>query len=212
MFRPPAFRVDDDEAFTLIERSAFGHLVAHDGDGFSATSLPLLLDRERHVLRGHLARANRQWKRLDGSDVFVLFQLTDGYVTPSWYPSKAEHGKVVPTWNYEVVQVHGVARVHDDVEWLRSIVTDLTDHHEARHPERDVAGPAWQVTDAPDEFVDKMLLAIVGVEVDITSVEAARKLSQNRPDPDRAGVVAGLEASADPVDRALGRAVRSTVE
>ncbi len=212
MYRPRAFAVDDeDELVAMIERSGFGQLVSVSSDGLVATGLPLLVQRpaaDRLVLRGHFARANPHWRDLDGSDVLVLFQLTDGYVSPSWYPSKAEHGKVVPTWDYEVVQVRGSAYVQDDVDWVRRLVTDLTNHHESGHPARAPTDP-WAVTDAPPEFVDAQLRGIVGVDVAVESIEGKRKLSQNRPAGDRAGVIAGLDASDDPSDRSLGRAVRS---
>lgn len=212
MYSAKPFAVDDPaELFEMVDRAGFGHVVSSGPAGFVATGLPFLVDRtvgERGVLRGHFARANPHWQQLDGRDVLVLFQLTDGYVTPSWYPSKAEHGKVVPTWDYEVVQVRGSARVHDDVEWVRRLVTDLTDHHEATHPGRAPSAP-WAVSDAPAGFVDGRLRAIVGVEIVIDAIDGSRKLSQNRPAEDRAGVVAGLESSDDPADLALGRAVRS---
>jgi transcriptional regulator len=131
--------------------------------------------------------------------------LADGYVSPSWYPSKAEHGKVVPTWNYELVHVHGTVRVHDDPAWVRLLVTDLTDRHEsARYAPPD----GWQVTDAPPDFIDAQLRAIVGVEVEISSIEAKRKLSQNRPDGDRTGVETALATSDRPGDSDVADAMR----
>jgi len=198
MFNPPHHRVDDRaEVFDLIDRAAFGHLVSYGMHGFNATGLPFLLDRTAGPfgsLRGHFARANGQWKRVDGSDVFVLFALADAYVTPAWYPSKAEHGRVVPTWNYEVVHAHGTARIHDDVEWVRQIVTDLTERHE-EHRASENGQERWAVTDAPDDFIEKVLRAIVGVEIEISLVEGKQKLSQNRPAEDQAGVAEGLRAT-----------------
>jgi len=211
MYNPPHHRVDDRAKVSdLIDTAAFGHLVSYGMHGFNATGLPLLLDRTAGPfgsLRGHFARANGQWKRVDGSDVFVLFPLADAYVTPAWYPSKAEHGRVVPTWNYEVVHVHGTARIHDDVEWVRQIVTDLTEHHEelrAKHGGHEV----WAVTDAPADFIDKTLSAIVGIEIEISLLEGKQKLSQNRSAEDRAGVAEGLSLSATASDRALADAMR----
>lgn len=212
MYRPKAFGITErDDLLATIERSGFGQLVSHGPEGFTATGLPFLVARDdtgADVLRGHVARANRQWKMLDGADVLVLFQLADGYVTPAWYPSKAEHGEVVPTWNYTAAQVHGTATAHDDAEWVRRLVTQLTDHHESSHDGR-AAVPRWAVSDAPDEFVDRQLRGIVGVEVEIERVEGSRKLSQNRSVADRAGVVAGLDASSDPADRALANEMRA---
>jgi transcriptional regulator len=210
MYNPPYNRVDDrDDVFDLIERARFGHVVSHDSTGFAATSVPLLLDRgtgEHGALRGHLALANDQWRHLDGADVMVLFPLADGYVSPAWYPSKAEHGRVVPTWNYEVVHVHGTTLVHDDVDWVRGLVTDLTEHHESART--DDLAPAWSVDDAPPDFVDRQLRAIVGVEIRISHIDAKRKLSQNRTAEDRQGVMAGLGSSARDADHTLASAMR----
>lgn len=199
-----------EHAFDLVEDSGLGHLVSFGMHGFNASSLPFLVDRtsgRRGSLRGHFARANEQWKRIDGSDVLVLVALADGYVSPGWYPSKAEHEKVVPTWNYEVVHVHGTAHIYDDVDWVRQLVTDLTDHHEARKAALDGL-PTWAVADAPPEFVDKQLRAIVGVEIEISVIEAKRKLSQNRSPKDQSGVIDGLEASQKISDQTLARAMQ----
>ena len=140
-------------------------------------------------LVGHLARANAHWRRIvDGSPALAIVTGPDTYVSPSWYASKAEHGKVVPTWNYSVVHLRGRVAVHDDASWVRELVTRLTDRHEQPRPE------PWSVTDAPADYVDKNLRPIVGVELLVSSVEAKAKLSQNRSDEDRAGVAAGLAA------------------
>jgi transcriptional regulator len=207
MYRPAAFDVADrDELFDLIELAAFGHLVTMAQGGFDATGLPFVVDRDSGPagrLRGHVARANTQWRSIDGVAALVLFPITDGYVSPSTYPSKAEHGKVVPTWNYEVVHVHGRVQIHDDHEWLRAIVTDLTDRHEAA---RSVESP-WAVTDAPGDFIDKQLKAIVGIEVQIESVEGKRKLSQNRSEADRVGAAAALAGSPSLGDQAVAEAM-----
>ena len=207
MYRPAAFDVADrDELFDLIERAAFGHLVTMGPSGFDATGLPFMLDRDAGPtgrLRGHFARANTQWQAIDGVTALVLFPLTDGYVSPSSYPSKAEHGKVVPTWNYEVVHVHGTVQIHDDREWLRAIVTDLTDQHEAHRS----LESRWAVTDAPGDFFDKQLRAIVGIEVRIDSIVGKRKLSQNRSEADRSGAAGALASSPRFGDRAVAEAM-----
>jgi transcriptional regulator len=212
MYRPTAFDVADErELFDLVEAASFGHLVTAGPDGFDATGLPFLLDPHagpRGHLRGHVARANPQWRAANGARAFVLFPLVDGYVSPSWYPSKAEHGKVVPTWNYEVVHVHGTVTVHDDVDWVRALVTELTDRHETvRAGDR-----PWAVTDAPPQFIDIQLRAIVGVEVEIERIEGKRKLSQNRSDSDRAGIVDALAGSPHLGDRAVAEAMRAIHE
>ena len=204
MYRPAAFDVADrDDLYDMVEREAFGHLVTVGPHGLDSTGLPFLLDRERGQLRGHLARANPHWRSLDASPTLVIFAPSDAFVSPSWYPSKHEHGRVVPTWNYEVVHVHGTVRVHDDIEWTRTMVSDITDRHEsARSPE-----VPWAVSDAPRQFIDAQLRAIVGISVEITSIEGKRKLSQNRSADDRDGVVEGLRRSERDGDRAVAAAM-----
>jgi len=216
VYNPPYNRVDEADAVAMIEEAALGHLVsagAGGAPGLAATALPFMVDRGgagplRLRLRAHFARANDHWKSLDGADVLVIFPLADGYVSPGWYPSKAEHGRVVPTWNYEVVQVHGRATVHDDPEWVRAMVTDLTDHHEAAVAAADESASVWKVTDAPPEFVDGQLRAIVGIEIAVTRIEGKRKLSQNRSVEDHAGVVAGHERSGPPRSAGLTEAMQ----
>ena len=191
----PRFNVmDPDDVRPFVEAVATAQLVTVGEDGApDATFLPVLWEGDRLV--GHLARANRHWRRMvDGSPALAIVTGPDTYVSPSWYASKAEHGKVVPTWNYSVVHLRGAVVVHDDPEWVRGLVTRLTDRHEADRAER------WRVTDAPSDYVDKNLRPIVGVEILVESVEAKAKLSQNRSDEDRAGVAAGL--AADGIDPA----------
>ena len=191
----PRFNVmDPDDVRPFVEAVATAQLVTVGEDGVpDATFLPVLWEGDRLV--GHLARANRHWRRMvDGSPALAIVTGPDTYVSPSWYASKAEHGKIVPTWNYSVVHLRGAVVVHDDPEWVRSLVTRLTDRHEADRAER------WRVTDAPSDYVDKNLRPIVGVEILVESVEAKAKLSQNRSDEDRAGVAAGL--AADGIDPA----------
>ncbi len=209
MYNPPANRVDDGAALDLIVQSGFGQVVSAGPPGFQATGLPLLLDRDALTLRGHFARVNEHWADLDGTDVLVLFQLADGYVSPAWYPSKAETERVVPTWNYEVVHVHGRATIHDDAGWVRRLVTDLTDLHESERGDLD-ARPSWGVTDAPDDFIDRQLRAIVGVEITIERVTGKRKLSQNRSDGDRQGVIDAHTAADGPRSVGLASAMQDT--
>jgi transcriptional regulator len=214
MYRPPTFSVDDqDELFDMIEQSPFGNLVTSSNAGLESTGLPMIIDRDRGdlgVLRCHLARANSHWQGLDGSDALVIFQLVDGYISPSWYQSKAEHGKVVPTWNYEIVHARGTVLIHDDTEWVHQLVTDLTDQHESAVLGQR-AGRPWRVSDAPADYIDRQLRAIVGVEIEVTRLQGKRKLSQNRSDDDRIGVVRGLAESPRDSDHPLGEAMRSTM-
>ncbi|MGH1503825.1 MAG: FMN-binding negative transcriptional regulator [Acidimicrobiales bacterium] len=210
MYVPPAFAVPSStEALDALRRVAFGHLVTIDPGGSGAptsTPLPFVVDDDLSELRAHIARGNPHWRQLGGLSALMIVTGPDAYVSPRWYPSKAEHGKVVPTWNYEVVHVHGTVEVIEDADWLRSMVSDLTDHHEAR-----IDDPAdsrvWEVTDAPTSFIDAQLRAIVGVRLEITSVVAKRKLSQNRPPADRAGVRAGLARSEGAGARATAEAM-----
>lgn len=171
----------------LVRRTAFGHLVCSADDGPSSTSLPFLVDDAMTSVRAHLARANRLW-HLAPCRALLIVPIGDAYVSPSWYPSKADGGRVVPTWNYEVVHLTGDLVVHDDPAWIHRLIGDLTTWHES--PRTD----PWAVEDAPADFVDGLVRAIVGVELVVDRVEAKRKLSQNRSEADRAGVVRGLRA------------------
>jgi transcriptional regulator len=195
MYNPPAFKEDDlNRQHQLIRQHPLGLLISSGPDGLQASPLPFHLVSDGSSfgrLQGHLSRGNPHWKTLDGDDVLVVFQGGDAYVTPAWYRSKSEHGKVVPTWNYVMVQVHGTVRVIDDHEWLRSQITRLTHDHEA--PRRE----PWHVTDAPATYIDAQISGIVGLEIDIRRIEGKWKVSQNRPEADRSGVAEGLEAIGD---------------
>ncbi len=202
MHIPPPFREDRIEILhALVARHPFACLVTQRNGAFEASHLPLLLDPTAGplgTLTGHLARANPLLADgLDDLPALVVFTGEQGYVSPSWYPAKREHGKVVPTWNYAVVHAHGRIRRFDDPARLRALVDRLTDTHESRFAER------WATTDAPPDFVDRMLTGIVGLDFRIARLEGKWKLSQNRAAADRAGVVAGLAGSDDPADRAL---------
>ena len=185
----PRFNVmPADVVRPFVDAVGAAQLVTVGEDGApDATFLPVLWEGDRLV--GHLARANAHWRRID-DDAPALAIVTgpDTYVSPSWYATKAEHGKVVPTWNYSVVHLRGRVRVHDNPAWVRDLVTRLTDRHEQQRDE------PWAVTEAPADYVTKNLRPIVGVEVLVESVEAKAKLSQNRSDADRGGVAAGLAA------------------
>ena len=194
MYRPPAFREDRLEGLhALIETHRLATLVTHGPAGLEANLVPFTLDRTRGqygVLRAHLARANEQRAALAaGAEALVIFQGPESYITPSWYPSKAEHGKVVPTWNYVVVQARGTPVVIDDPAWLRVQIGELTAAQEAPRP------APWAVGDAPAAYVDAQLKGIFGIEIPIARLEGKWKASQNRPDADRAGVAVGLGAA-----------------
>ncbi len=203
MYTPAHFAVDDDAARQFVAEIATGDLVTLTEDGMIATFLPLLHDATGSgfgSLVGHVARTNDQWRRAPQGEALVIARGPDAYVSPSWYASKAEHGRVVPTWNYATAHVYGELVVHDDVEWLDVLVRRLSERHES-----DRESP-WSVDDAPPAFVAGQLRAIVGLEVVISRVEVKVKMSQNRPAADVDGVVAGLAANgyaaaADLVER-----------
>jgi transcriptional regulator len=195
MYNPPAFKEEDlNRQHQLIRNRPLGLLISSTPDGLQASPLPFHLVSDGSSLgrlQGHLARGNPHWKMLEGQDVLVVFQGGDAYVTPAWYRSKAQHGRVVPTWNYVMVQVHGKVRVIDDHEWLRTQITRLTHDHEAPRPE------PWHVTDAPASFIDTQINGIVGLEIEIRRIEGKWKVSQNRTEADRRSVAEGFEASGD---------------
>ncbi|KAB1074363.1 FMN-binding negative transcriptional regulator [Methylobacterium planeticum] len=198
MYQPPHFREDDRAPqHALIRTHPLGLLISAGAGGLMANPLPFLLDADGDgpgTLRAHLARANAQWRDLDGlAECLVVFQGPQAYVTPSWYATKRETGKVVPTWNYATVQAWGRPRLVEDPAWLRRQIDDLTRAQEAGR-----AAP-WSVADAPPAFTAAQLRGIVGIEIALTRLAGKWKVSQNRPEADRAGVVAGLtrEAGAD---------------
>ncbi len=209
MYTPSFNAVDDAVTLDLLRRAGAGHVVSHVAGEFDSTLMPFLVDDALTTVRGHLARANPQWKTLDGERVLLIVPVTDGYVSPSWYPSKLEDPEVVPTWNYEVVHVHATFVLHDDPVWVEALVRELTVHREENRLSRSVArGEAWSVDDAPTEYIARQLRAIVGVELRVERIDAKRKLSQNRSDADRAGVADGLGESSHPNDRAISRSMR----
>lgn len=203
MYQPPHFNETRlDVLHALIRTHPLGLLVSNGTDGPIANPLPFLLSADvgpHGRLRAHLAKANPQWRAIAENlemPVLVVFQGADSYVTPSWYETKRETGKVVPTWNYAVVQVRGRARIVDDKEWLAGQITELTATHEAPRAE------PWQVTDAPAPFIEAQIKGIIGLEIDITEISGKWKVSQNRPIADRVGVANGLEAGGSAAEMA----------
>jgi transcriptional regulator len=202
MFMPELFAVTDpDEVDFVLANARLGCLVTRDAEGFFGTHLPMLFDRERRVLAGHVARGNPHPARGGDGEALVVFQGMDAYVSPSWYPSKFQHGKVVPTWNYEVAHVTGRASWHTDVAWIREHLGRLTNRFEGDRDE------PWGLDDAPEDYLQGLFKGVVGVEVEVREVQVKRKLSQNRAEPDRVGVIAGLLQSADAGDREVGAAM-----
>ena len=194
MYIPAHFAPDDETVGELLRNHGAADLVTLTGQGLVATMLPFIYvpeAGEHGALYGHVARNNPQWKLPAVGDALAIVRGPDAYVSPTWYASKAEHGRVVPTWNYVTAHVYGQFVVHDDPVWTERLVRRLTAKHEAAnaHP--------WAVDDAPRAFIEGQLRAIVGIEVAISRIEAKAKLSQNRPAADVAGVIAGLRERGD---------------
>ncbi len=206
MYLPAAFNEDRiDVMHAFMRETAFATLVTPTGATLIASHLPLLIDAAPEPfgkLRGHVARANPHWRALaERGESLAIFVGPQSYVSPNWYPSKREHGKVVPTWNYVAVHAYGTARTVEDRDWLRRLVEDLTGLHESGF-----AAP-WRVGDAPPEFIEGMLKGIVGFEIELTRVEGKWKLSQNRPAADRDGTIAGLRQRSDPASLSVAAAM-----
>ena len=206
MYEPPLHRQDDLAAqHKLIETHPLGLLISHGPAGLIANALPFLIDpgaSRLGTLQVHMARANGQWRDLSGkSDVLVVFQGVDHYITPSWYATKRETGKVVPTWNYVMVQVRGRPRIIDDSAWLHRQIGALTRKQEAMRP------APWAVTDAPAPFIEAQVKAIIGLEIEIAEIKGKWKVSQNRNAADRAGVIAGLLGEGDPAALEMAKLV-----
>jgi len=211
MYVPRHFTLTDlTEITAFADAAQSADLVTFDGTKPVSTLLPVIWDRPDDFdggascgrLLGHIAIANEQWQTaLPGAAALAIIRGPQSYISPAWYEAKARHGRVVPTWNYEAVHLTGDVRFHHDTDWLRAFVTRLTRLHESgrEHP--------WAVTDAPPEYIDGQLRAIVGVELTITSIEAKQKLSQNRSEMDRAGVVAGLRDEPGPGPAAIAAAM-----
>jgi transcriptional regulator len=173
----------------LMRDHPLATLVAHGAGGLAAHHLPLHFASgiaPLGALQGHVARANPLWQQAADAEVLVIFHGPQAYVTPSWYPTKREHGRAVPTWNYAVVHARGRLRAIDDPAWLRGQLETLVGHHEAGFAE------PWRIADAPPDYIERMLSAIVGIEIAITGLQGKWKASQNQPPANRAGVVAGL--------------------
>lgn len=198
------------DAHALIEAYPLGAWVMNGDSGLVANHIPFLLDRSRGkfgMLVGHVSRANPVWKQLkDSAPSVVMFQGPQSYITPGWYPSKADEGKVVPTWNYNVVHAHGVAKAIEDGDWLYEMLVRLTAFNEATQ-----VSP-WQVTDAPMDFIRKLARAVVGIEIPIDRVEGKRKVSQDEALQDRWGTVTGLAAQGTENASRMAVLVRQAIE
>lgn len=207
----PAYHEETDVAVLhgLMRAHPLGCWVTQGRDELLANHIPFLLDETRGefgTLVGHVARANPVWSEFSPTiESVIVFQGADAYITPSWYPTKYVHGKAVPTWNYAVVHAHGAPRAIEDREWLLDHLGRLTDTHE-----RAQAAP-WRMSDAPVAFIDQMVRAIVGIEIPVSRLSGKWKVSQNRPVPDKLGVVAGLLDRADETSRQMAAMVNRHV-
>jgi transcriptional regulator len=214
MYCPAHFEDTRSEVLHALMRARpLATLVTTDTDGLDANLIPLHLDTTvgtaspYGTLRGHLARANPLWQKLGaGSTALAIFHGPQGYISPNWYPTKRETGKAVPTWNYVIVQAQGRLRAIDDADWLRQQITALTAQEEAAFPH------PWQVTDAPADYIEKMLGAIVGIELEITRLVGKWKISQNQPPQNRVGVVAGLHERDTSDDLAMADLIANLTE
>lgn len=210
MYLPEHFREDDPRiAEAVIREHPLGTLITCDEDGLTANEIPFFLDTgtgEHGVLHGHVARANGVWRaNLTVPEVLVVFRTSQAYISPTWYPSKQEHHRVVPTWNYVVVQARGPLVVHDDERWLRGQAGRLTKLMEAGRE------TPWKMGDAPRDYLEQMLANIVGIEIPVTSLVTKAKLGQNRTDVDREGAIAGLQ-HAGGASAAVAEAMQVSLE
>ncbi|WP_421174753.1 FMN-binding negative transcriptional regulator [Aeromonas enteropelogenes] len=193
MYLPPHFAVTDSETLhQLIRAYPLGALITHGEGGLDANHLPFEFDAgegEHGVLRAHVARNNPLWQEVkDGDEVLVIFKAADGYISPNWYPGKQAHHKQVPTWNYSVVHAHGRIRVRDDARFVRRLLANLTRRHEAGEP------APWKMADAPRDYLEAMVQAVVGIEIEVVRLVGKFKLSQNKDEGDRQGAVHALQA------------------
>jgi transcriptional regulator len=207
LYIPPRFVIENlPDIHEHIRACRLANLLTSSPDGLIATPLPLILDAaegEFGTLYGHIARPNPQWQKPVEGDAMAIFMGPDTYVTPSWYATKQETGKVVPTWNYVAVHAYGPVEFFEDPDRLLDAVTRLTDLHEQPRSE------PWQVDDAPENYIRAQLRGIIGVRLPITRIEGKEKMSQNRNEADREGVAAGLGTSESEKDRLVAERVRS---
>ena len=188
MYIPRHFSVEDPVAQQFLENLKSGHLVTNTAQGMLSTMIPVTFDKADRSIIGHVARGNSQWSEKTNQEALFISAPVDSYISPSWYESKQEHGKVVPTWDYMLAHVYGDLIIHDDVDWLRIAVSNLTDSFEAGR-----AKP-WKLDDAPEDYVAGQLRAIVGVEIKVARLEVSFKMSQNKTKADLDGVIDGLRA------------------
>jgi transcriptional regulator len=183
MYVPPKFMVDDETAWRLVDEAGAGMLVINTPEGLASVFVPIIVSDDHRTLRSHLARANSWWRSVgDGTEVLALFLSASAYVSPNYYPSRVESPGVVPTWNYVAAEVHGRVTLHDDAQWKLDQVRELTRHFERGYD------PEWKVNDLDEKYRDAQLRGIVGLEIEVQTIEGKAKLSQNRPEVDHNSV------------------------
>jgi len=187
MYIPRHFVVEDPIAQEFLENLKSGHLVTNTAQGILSTMIPITFDKTSWSIIGHVARANSQWSEETNQEALFISAPVDSYISPSWYASNQEHGRVVPTWDYMLAHVYGDLIIHDDVDWLRKAVSNLTDSFEEKRDN------PWKLTDAPEDYVAGQLRAIVGVELKVSRLEVSFKMSQNKNKADLDGILAGLK-------------------
>lgn len=209
MHTPIKFQQNEDSQLkSIIREYPFATLITYSESGIEATHLPVtLIDMgEKSIIQAHIARANKLWKSVkEGSEILLIFNGPNCYVSPNYYPTKKESGKAVPTWNYVVVHVKGVISFIHDEKWIYNMIDSLTKEHEAK---QDVP---WSMSDAPDTYINKMLPAIVGIEIVIDSFEGQWKLSQNQPEVNQVGVIQGLLEKGQACDRKVSELVKAQI-
>jgi transcriptional regulator len=198
MYIPRHFQPSDKAAQVFLSQIESGHLVSNTEKGLVSTLLPLIYDRETNSLLGHVSRLNDQASIPTNKESLVISMLNETYISPNWYASKEEHHKVVPTWDYMMVHAYGQLVIHNETDWILNQVTRLTNHFEANQPN------PWNVDQAPTDYVDGQIRAIVGIELKINRIEASFKMSQNKSKADLDGVIAGLQkAGKVPISEAI---------
>jgi transcriptional regulator len=210
MYTPKKFQQHDVTALKeLIVAYPFATLMTHSDAGIEAEHIPFILTqvKGRDVLQGHIAKANPLWKKVkDNAQVLIVFNGPNCYISPNYYPTKKEAGKVVPTWNYVTVHVKGAISFVQDDNWNFNLITNLTNHHEAAQQE------PWSIEDAPQEYIARMLPAIVGIEIDITSITGKWKVSQNQPEINKQGMVNALSKEVECDARKIAKLVQTHME
>ncbi|RCX08476.1 FMN-binding negative transcriptional regulator [Marinomonas foliarum] len=198
MYTPKYFEINDqEELLAFVKAFPFATLVSNGEDGLNAEHIPMLVhvdDENRVCLQAHIAKANKLWQNLaNQADVLVIFQGENAYISPNWYPSKKVDGRAVPTWNYRAVHIQGTINFIHDIKWKLALLEKLTNIHEKEQP------VPWSISDAPQEYIDRLQAAVVGIEITVTDIQGKYKLSQNQTTENKNGVRDGLAEAKQPL-------------